>query len=165
MGSVQEDFDGIFQHMQTYKIIVCKRCVFAVVPQQIDRHLREHHPQIDKQNRSRIVERVRTLEAVADNKEDVEYPQADEEPVEGLEVFKDGLQCMGQQDGNPCKYVCRTAFGMQKHCRLEHGWVNERGRGGNVRRKGKQAPGIDATELLGCASRRELLKQRMSMMD
>ena len=139
MGGVQEDFDGIFQHMQRYKIIVCKRCAFAVVPQQFDRHLREHHPQIDKQNRSRIVERVRTLEAVAHNKEDVEYPQASEEPIEGLEVFKDGLQCMGQQDGNPCKYVCRTAVGIQKHCRLEHGWVNERGRGGNVRKKEKQA--------------------------
>ena len=35
------------------------------------------------------------LEAVAHNEEDVEYPQAGEEPVEGLEVFKDGLQCMG----------------------------------------------------------------------
>ena len=90
MGSVQEDFDGIFQHIQKYKIIVCERCAFAVVPQQIDRHLREHHPRIDKQNRSRIVERVRTLEAVAHNKEDVEYPQVGEEPVEGLEVFKDG---------------------------------------------------------------------------
>jgi len=119
MGSVQEDFDGIFQHMQEYKIIVCNRCVFALVPQQIDRHLREHHPQIDKQNRSRIVERARTLEAVAHNKEDVEYPQAGEEPVEGLEVFKDGPQCTGQQDGNPCEYVCRTAFGMQKHCQCK----------------------------------------------
>ena len=84
MGGVQEDFDGIFQHMQRYKISECKRCAFAVVPQQFDRHLREHHPQIDKQNRSRIVERVRTLEAVAHNKEDVECPQAGEELVKGL---------------------------------------------------------------------------------
>ena len=30
---------------------------------------------------------------------------------------------------------------------------------------GKQAPGIDATEILGCASRKELLKERRSMMD
>jgi superfamily II DNA helicase RecQ len=139
MGSVREDFDGIFQHMQQYKIIVCKTCAFAVVPQQIDRHLREHHPQIDKQKRSGVTETGTALEAVAYSKEDVNYPQANEEPVEGLEVFKDGLQCMGQRDGKPCGYVCRTAFGIQKHCRLEHGWVNERGRGGNVRKKGKQA--------------------------
>ena len=139
MGSMQEDFDGIFSHMQQYKIIVCKACAFAVVPQQIDRHLREHHPQVDKEKRSRIAATGMALEAVAHKKEDVEYPQASEEPVEGLEVFKDGLQCMGQKDGNPCRYVCRTAFGIQKHCRLEHGWVNERGRGGNVQKKGKQA--------------------------
>lgn len=139
MGSALEDFDGIFQHIQQYKIIVCRGCAFAVVPQQIDRHLREHHPQVDKQKRSRIAETGRALEAVAHSKEGVNYPQANEEPVEGLEVFNDGLQCMGQRDGKPCGYVCRTAFGIQKHCRLEHGWMNERGRGGNVRKKGKQA--------------------------
>jgi hypothetical protein len=54
MGSMREDFDGIFRHMQQYKIIVCKTCAFAVVTQQIDRHLREHHPQVDKAKRSRI---------------------------------------------------------------------------------------------------------------
>ena len=73
MGSIREDFDGIFQHMQRYKIIVCKTCAFAVVPQQIDRHLREHHPQVDKEKRSRIVAIGIVLEIVAYNKEDVEY--------------------------------------------------------------------------------------------
>ena len=124
MGSMREDFDGIFQHMQQYKIIVCKTCAFAVVPQQIDRHLREHHPQVDKQKRSRIAATGTALETVAHNEGDVIYPEASEEPVEGLEVYGDGVRCMGQQDGKPCAYVCRTAFGMQKHCRLKHGWVN-----------------------------------------
>ena len=112
MGSIREDFDGIFQHMQRYKIIVCKTCAFAVVPQQIDRHLREHHPQVDKQKRSRIAATGTALETVAHNEGDVIYPKASEEPVEGLEVYGDGVRCMGQQDGKPCAYVCRTAFGM-----------------------------------------------------
>ena len=112
MGSMREDFDGIFQHMQQYKIIVCKTCAFAVVPQQIDRHLREHHPQVDKQKRSRIAAAGTVLETVAHNEGDVIYPEASEEPVEGLEVYGDGVRCMGQQDGKPCAYVCRTAFGM-----------------------------------------------------
>jgi hypothetical protein len=74
---------------------VCKTCAFAVIPQQIDRYLRKHHPQIDKQKRSGVIETGTALEAVAYSKEDVNYPQANEEPVKGLEVFKDGLQCIG----------------------------------------------------------------------
>ena len=119
MGSMREDFDGIFQHMQQYKIIIYKTCAFAVVPQQIDRHLREHHPQMDKHTR-RIVATGTGIETVAHNKGDVVYPQASEKPNEGLEVYGDGLRCMEQQDGKPCTYVCRAAFGIQKHRRLEH---------------------------------------------
>jgi hypothetical protein len=96
MGSIREDFDGIFQHMQRYKIVVCKTCAFAVIPQQIDRHLREHHPQVDKQKRSRIAATGTALETVAHNEGDVIYPEASEEPVEGLEVYGDGVRCMGQ---------------------------------------------------------------------
>lgn len=139
MGSAGSDFDSIFQHKQRYKIIICKPCAFAVVPEQIDRHLREHHPQVGKEKRRRIAAIGVALEEVAHSKEEVVYPQANEGPIEGLAVYKDGLLCMGQRDGKACEYVCRTISGMQKHCRSEHGWVNERGRGGNVRKKGKQA--------------------------
>jgi hypothetical protein len=57
----------------------------------MDRHLYKHYAQVDKEKRSRIVATGIALEAVAYKKEDVEYPQASEERVEGLEVFKDGL--------------------------------------------------------------------------
>lgn len=46
---------------------------------------------MDKEKRRRIAAIGIVLEAVAYKKEDVEYPQASEERVEGVEVFKDGL--------------------------------------------------------------------------
>ena len=87
---------AFFNICENTRSLCVEGALFAVVLQHIDRRLRKHHSQIDEQNRSRIVQRVRTLEAVAHNKEDVEYPQASEKQVEGLEFFKDGLQCMGQ---------------------------------------------------------------------
>jgi hypothetical protein len=51
---------------------------------------------VDKQKRSRIAATGTALETVAHNEGDVIYPEASEEPVEGLEVYGDGVRCMGQ---------------------------------------------------------------------
>ena len=87
--------DSIFQHIQQYRMVACGSCAFAAVPQQIDRHLRQHHPQTDEQKRSRIAETGRTLVAVAHSSEEVDYPQGNEEPIAGLEVYT----CVRQRDG------------------------------------------------------------------
>ena len=68
---VQGDiFDSTFQHIQQYRVIACRSCVFAVVLQQIDRHLRQHQPQTDEKKRSRIAKTGRTLVAVAHSNEE-----------------------------------------------------------------------------------------------
>lgn len=123
MGDIRSEFDSIFRHMTTYKIIVCRACKFAVVPGQIERHLREHHPQVEKGKRNRVAKAGAGLESVAHTKEEVGYPQPTDEPVEGLPVYEDGLRCAGQREGTgmPCGYICRTGYGIQKHCRTSHG--------------------------------------------
>ncbi|KAM0714661.1 hypothetical protein Q7P37_009959 [Cladosporium fusiforme] len=91
MASAGSDFDSIFRHKQRYNITICKPCDFAIVPEQIDRHLREHHPRVGKEKRWRIAAIGVALEEVAHSKEEVIYPQANEGPIGGLAVYKDGL--------------------------------------------------------------------------
>jgi hypothetical protein len=88
MGDIGSEFDSIFRHMTTHKIIVCRTCKFAVVPGQIERHLREHHPHVEKEKRNRVVKIGAGLESVAHTQEEVLYPQPTDEPVEGLPVHE-----------------------------------------------------------------------------
>ncbi|KAK4220415.1 hypothetical protein QBC38DRAFT_328223, partial [Podospora fimiseda] len=51
--------------------------------------------------------------------------------IADLPVWPDGKKCvLPGADGRPCGYIQRTRYGIQKHCREAHGWVNRRGRGG-----------------------------------
>jgi hypothetical protein len=45
----------IFQHMREFRIIRCKTCAYAVVPEQMDGHLKDHHKEISASIRRQIV--------------------------------------------------------------------------------------------------------------
>ena len=69
------------------------------------------------------------------------YPASATHHIPQLEVFDDGLQCLGiKENGQRCGQVFRTTWSMQKHCTDQHGWTNEQKRGGDVRTKQMHAP-------------------------
>ncbi|KAK4220398.1 hypothetical protein QBC38DRAFT_330062, partial [Podospora fimiseda] len=62
----------------------------------------------------------------------IQFPGRDEPAIADLPVWPDGKKCvLPGADGGPCGYIQRTRYGIQKHCRGAHGWVNRRARGRN----------------------------------
>lgn len=62
-------------------------------------------------------------------------PKPAKEPIAGLTSRGDGLVCSWER----CWYTCISLQGIQKHCKDEHGWVNQQKRGGDMRQKSKHA--------------------------
>jgi len=132
-------FDTILEHMTQYRIIRCKSCKYAVVPAQVERHVKDNHPQVMPALRKTISQAAMSLPNIAHRHEDVVYPDRSDEPVPGFPIVKGALVCNGQMDGRPCDYACTAVRTMQQHCKDVHGWHNEQRRGGNARAKSKHA--------------------------
>jgi len=134
--SVMDELNRIFLAYDEYRIIVCTICQFAVVPSQTEHHLRKHHSRLTYQQRRIVAQKVQSLPQLALVESDVIYPRPDQPPINTLPIFFDGLKCTGKhEDGNACRYMCRTITGIQKHCKDEHGWINIQKRGGDARDK------------------------------
>lgn len=144
-----DDFVRCLPYYEKYCIIICVSCQFAVVLSQTKQHLREHHSHLTADQRSGIVESVNALKALAQDEASVVYPSPTISPVGGLPIYHDGLKCGGKQvTDRPCTYVCRSLYGMQKHCRDAHGWINARRRGGDVRSQASKAS--NEMWMIGC---------------
>ena len=114
-----EHFGEIFTHFSEFKVVVCQRCMHAVIPSQISSHLTRKHPSTTPQVRREIVTDVEGLHDVATALDQVSYPEPTSEPVAGLPVYSDGFQC-------DCGYICHRIDTIQRHCRNVHGWTNAR---------------------------------------
>lgn len=118
--------------MLTYK----NKYQIAVIPAQVEEHLRKQHGRLPRQERHEIAERYHNFRNVALVESDVVYPKPSQPPLDTLPIYLDGLKCTGNDiQGQPCLYVCRTPCGIQKHCKEEHNWENKQNRGGDVRTK------------------------------
>ena len=108
-----DDFNRIFLSYDEYRIIVCTICQFAVVPSQIECHLKQHHSRLTHQQRRIMAQKVQSLPQLALVESDVIYPRPDQPPINTLPVFFDGLKYIGKrEDGSACRYMCRTTAGM-----------------------------------------------------
>ena len=131
-----DDFEGLIEHLPQYRIIFCRKCQFAPVPNQVKNHLVAHHPRLSAEQRQSILDKLSSLPDLAYVEADVIYPRPRNAPVRGVPIYYDGLACKGKDtEGRRCRYVCRTTQGIQEHCRKQHGWVNQQKRGGDVRLK------------------------------
>ena len=131
-----DDFEQWFQHYPQYRVIICKQCQYAVVPVQMQRHLREHHSRLSVQQRNGMIAKVQSLPDLASTMAEVIYPTPRSDPIPELPVFHDGLRCVGRlPEHRKCRYVCRTVRRIQEHCKQTHQWANNQSRGGNVRMK------------------------------
>jgi len=128
------DFRNTFEVIATFRVLICIKCQYAVVPCQVEGHLRKHHRSLSLQQRRTIIGEVESISDIARLETEVIYPGTEQCPVEHLPVFFDGFGCLFRDDrGQNCPYVCRTKYGIQEHCKRVHGWVNEQKRGGDVR--------------------------------
>jgi len=118
-------FDQSFTYLSEYRVVICKQCQFAVVPGQILRHLRDHHPSLSKEGQGEVIDRFKDIQDIAHAKEDIRYPEPTSAPVPVLPVYTEGFQCT--QAG--CQYICQGLKNIQRHYRVEHRWVNPQKRG------------------------------------
>jgi hypothetical protein len=133
------NFDTNFEHLTQHRIVRCEPCRYAVVPEQVERHMRDHHLQVVPARRKEISQAAMSLPNVAHRHEDVVYPDRDGEPVPRFPIVTDALVCNGLKEGKPCEYACTAIRTMQQHCKDVHGWHNDQRRGGNARAKSKHA--------------------------
>ncbi len=66
-----EDFQEVFQHCPQYRIVVCKICRYAPIPEHVKGHLQKSHKNIAAEKQHRIVEVIDNLPNVAQRPEDV----------------------------------------------------------------------------------------------
>ena len=84
-------FEEVFKHMPEFRIIVCRTCQFAVVPDQVYTHLQKRHPKMSTSLRRSIAATCRDLSDVARSAEEVVLPDPGEESVLGLKVYYNGI--------------------------------------------------------------------------
>src|SRR5436305_11533534 len=91
------------------------------------------------------------MEGVARQNDDVVYLPATATAIQGFPQYDDGIRCQWVDERqDQCEYVCRTRRGIQEHCREIHQWVNDRKRGGDVRKKNRQSSNQMWEEHVSC---------------
>jgi hypothetical protein len=135
-----------FIHLPEFRVIICKKCKYAVLPSQIDAHFTPQRPYgFVKQERERIVQEVAKVNRLILNEEALKqcefpFPVDIAEPIPALQAPQtNGLRCtFGFERGVTCLYVCGTVQRMQKHSLESHGWKSKN-KGGRPKRDAPQA--------------------------
>jgi len=118
-----------FTCLPKYRVVLCKICHYCVWPDNARTHLREKHSRLPKAERALICDQVQAWQAVSHSHEHFEVPQAVNEPVHGLRLFRDGKQCRLAPE--KCTFVCRSMDSLKKHWRAAHNWTAAGRRGGS----------------------------------
>ncbi|KAM0714670.1 hypothetical protein Q7P37_003050 [Cladosporium fusiforme] len=130
------ELDHIFEINACHRVLICTKCQYAIIPSQLETHLKASHPRFSPEQRRGFVSRIKDSTDIAKAHEDVVYPRPTDPPVHSLPVYFDGLRCRWVSNGDiECSYVCRTLRLMREHCKQSHGWVNQQKRGGDTRAK------------------------------
>lgn len=118
-----------FVHLHKLHVLVCTLCQFAVLADEIMRHLDNprHKGSFSRQEKRMLSEKIQSIPGVMKTQSDLAHyalPRPDAVVIPYLcPPAADGIGC------DRCAYVCRTRQGMQFHYKTAHGWVNPRGRG------------------------------------
>ena len=125
-----------FDHLPDHRIVICTvlSCRYAVLPSNIDTHLRVQH-QISVAKRRDIIHYIKAIPNIIMDQTQLqtEYqnPTPNESPIPQLPVYTDGLAC----NYRACPYVYRGRNNIIRHCESVHGWVNPYKRGGSLRNR------------------------------
>merc|ERR1711939_491931 len=125
--TAMERADFFFEHVSSWEIMVCKQCRCAVWPSEAAAHLTNKQHIKTQKFANNIREEVEQWQGVIQYPSGFDVPPFVTEPVQGLPLFDDGLQCRLDQ----CTYITRETKALKKHWRIEHGWSVQQGRGGS----------------------------------
>lgn len=127
-----------FIHLPEFRVIICKKCQYAVLPSEIDTHFQKtpihslNHP-----SRQRIVQQVAMIHGLIQDEKQLKqewfsFPPSTSPAIPELgEPKRDGLRCKyNSEDGKQCPYVVRYPQKMREHYRVVHQWKY-------VKKKGK----------------------------
>jgi hypothetical protein len=114
-----------FIHLPRYLVIVCNKCKYAVLPSQIDTHLKNKKKyRYSKEERQIIIQEVVKIPGLIQGDVLLEAFQFPPKTAVGIPKLKaprrNGLKCRS------CEYVICHPRSIQEHCRAVHGWENER---------------------------------------
>ena len=121
-----------FIHLPEFRVIICKECKCAVLPNHIDAHFAGKPHKLEVDERRRITEEVAKEQELIGSEEELRriefpFPAATSKPIEGLAIPKRGaLQCTFQTGSKVCGYICCTIGGIRAHCIKKHQWKSTR---------------------------------------
>lgn len=82
-----DTFDRLFDVNSRCRALICVTCQYAVVPGQLNKHLRAHRKSLSLQQRRDIISRVEEIPELARALSGVVYPSANDPPINGLPVY------------------------------------------------------------------------------
>lgn len=127
-----------FIHLPEWRIMICKKCQYAVLPSEINTHFQKTPVHsLDHPSRMRISQAVALVQGLIQNETQLEhegfqFPSPESPAISELaEPKRDGLRCTYSNDeGKRCEYVVRYPQKMRKHYRDVHqwGWASKKGK-------------------------------------
>jgi hypothetical protein len=135
-----------FIHLPEFRVIVCKKCEYAVLPSQIDGHFMPKKPTglkrpskkshgLSRVTCERIKRDVAQIQGLIPNplalqESEFPFPLATAAPIPALGQPKmNGMRCKVQVEGRECGYICCSLQQMQEHCGEMHQWkTKQKGR-------------------------------------
>ena len=134
--------------MSEYPFIICQKCEYACVADEVGTHLRKEHGHITASERSRIAKLIKEIPEIIHDQAGLRrfrFPPV----ITKLILYIAALACDGIRC-NECGFVIRSTQGIQKHCRDEHGWENDWKKGGNVAKRSKEERQLPWTKGVYC---------------
>jgi hypothetical protein len=119
-----------FIHLPEFRVIICKKCQYAVLPSEINTHFQKTPVHsLDHPSRQRIVQQVAMVHGLIRDEEQLKqegfsFPPSTSPAIPELrEPKRDGLRCKyNSEDRKQCPYVVRYPQAMREHCRVVHQW-------------------------------------------
>src|ERR1700716_1393544 len=96
--------DQLFVRATQFPVIICRQCQYAVRPKQIIYHLTHGQHQISIVRARQIAQTIEEWDGVEENPDELWYPTGIDQPIEGLQIYSDGLLCKRGR----CSYICRN---------------------------------------------------------
>lgn len=130
-----------FVKLPKYLFIICRKCQYAILPSQIDSHLKNKKKHgWDKERRDQVVREVGKVLGLILTERQLEAFVFPRVPVNAIPELKPP-----QNDGSKCKscpyVVCHRQL-IQEHCRTVHDWKNERKKGRPSYKKRREELGL-----------------------
>jgi len=106
--------DTYLHFWSEYRIIICIPCKYAIKPDGIARHFRDHHSrQVNAKDRSTLVQYASTFTLI--KPEEIQMPLLPCQRITYLKL-RDGIKC------NQCRFFCVGNESIKAHCRDKHDW-------------------------------------------